>query len=118
MEIVCRAGGLLPTSTIALIYLVFLAGRPGADLEGPDLERDPDVVDQLLDSAPIQPEDVFVIASNSGVNGSIVGLALAAKERGHRVIAVTSMEHTHAVTQKHASGRRLTDIAEIGRAHV
>lgn len=113
MEIAGRAGGLIPTSKIALSDLVFFAGRPVADLEGPDLERDPDVVDQLLDSAPIHPEDVFVIASNSGVNGSIVGLALAAKERGHRVIAVTSLEHTHAVTPKHASGKRLADIADV-----
>jgi uncharacterized phosphosugar-binding protein len=54
-----------------------------------------------------------VIASNSGVNGSIVGLALLAKEAGHPVIAVTSLEHTAKVTPKHPSGRRLTEVADV-----
>ena len=31
--------------------------------------------------SPIHAGDVFVIASNSGVNGSVVGMALLAKER-------------------------------------
>ena len=52
-------------------------------------------------------------ASNSGVNGSVVGLALAAKARGHQVIAVTSLEHTNAVDTKHPSGKRLNDIADV-----
>ena len=38
--------------------------------------------------------DIFLIASNSGVNGSVVGMALLAKEKGHDVIAVTSLQHT------------------------
>lgn len=113
MEIAGRAGGLIPTSKIALSDLVFFAGRPVSDLRGSELERDPSVVEDLLATAPIQAEDIFVIASNSGVNGSIVGLALAAKERGHRIIAVTSLAHTRAVEPKHASGKRLADIADV-----
>lgn len=61
----------------------------------------------------LHPQDVFIIASNSGVNGSIVGLALAAKTRGHKVIAVTSFEHTKAVQPKHPSGKRLSEVADI-----
>ena len=54
-----------------------------------------------------------MIASNSGVNGSILGIALAAKTRGHKVIAVTSMDHTMKVTPKHPSGKRLSEVADI-----
>jgi uncharacterized phosphosugar-binding protein len=61
----------------------------------------------------VQPNDVFIIASNSGVNGSILGVALAAKARGHKVIAVTSMDHTMKVTPKHPSGKRLSEVADI-----
>lgn len=61
----------------------------------------------------MDPRDIFIIASNSGVNGSIVGLALVAKQRGHKVIAVTSLEHTNAVETKHPSGVRLSEIADI-----
>jgi uncharacterized phosphosugar-binding protein len=56
---------------------------------------------------------VFVIASNSGVNGSVVGMAIAAKEHGHGVIAVTSLEHTARVTSKHPSGARLSEVADV-----
>ena len=32
---------------------------------------------------------------------------------GHPVIAVTSLQHTNAVTPKHSSGKRLSEIADI-----
>lgn len=59
------------------------------------------------------PNDVFVIASNSGVNGTIVGMALLAKKHGHPVIAVTSLDHTMRVTPKHPSGKRLSEVADV-----
>lgn len=113
MEIAGRAGGLIPTSRMALRDVV-LHGSRGLDaLDGPSLERDPSVVGELLDLSPVGPEDVFVIASNSGVNGSVVGLALLVKEKGHAVIAVTSLEHTKRVEPKHPSGKRLCDVADV-----
>ena len=77
------------------------------------MERNPSVVDELFEISPIGPADVFIIASNSGVNGSIVGLALKAKATGHKLIAVTSLEHTKRVTPKHPSGKRLYEVADV-----
>jgi uncharacterized phosphosugar-binding protein len=82
-------------------------------LQGAALERDESVADELYGLYSFEPADVFVIASNSGVNGSIVGLALRAKADGHPVIAVTSLAHTNAVTPKHSSGKRLSEIADV-----
>lgn len=116
MEIAGRAGGLIPTSKIALRDLVLHGDRDVAvldSLEGSVLERDTGVAEELFKLSLVDPRDIFIIASNSGVNGSIVGLALAAKERGHKVIAVTSLEHTNAVETKHPSGARLSEIADI-----
>src|SRR5215207_9446264 len=114
MEIAGRAGGLIPTNSIALRDVVLFGGRDVSVLsDGAGLERDPAIVDELWLTIKPQPEDVFVIASNSGVNGSIVGIALAAKEHGHGVIAVTSLEHTARVTSKHPSGARLSEVADI-----
>ena len=112
MEIAGRAGGLIPTNRIALADLVLRGGRP-ADTLGAKLEREPGMVDELFGLYPIEPTDIFVIASNSGVNGSIVGLALKAKETGHQVIAVTSLEHTQAVMPKHPSNKRLSEVADV-----
>lgn len=116
MEIAGRAGGLIPTSKIALRDLVLHGSRDAAALDSIDgsiLERETGIAEELYDLSPVDPRDIFLIASNSGVNGSIVGLALVAKERGHKVIAVTSLEHTNAVEPKHPSGLRLSEIADI-----
>lgn len=113
MEIAGRAGGLIATNRIALRTLVLRGGRDLSILGGAELERDPSVADDLLNLFELNPQDVFIIASNSGVNGSIVGVALAAKARGHKVIAVTSFEHTSRVTPKHPSGKRLSEVADI-----
>ncbi|SJN31557.1 hypothetical protein FM104_07495 [Microbacterium esteraromaticum] len=112
MEIAGRAGGLIPTNKFALRDIV-LHGDRGIDVLSPALEREPWVVDELMATVEVGPRDVFLIASNSGVNGSIVGTALWAKEHGHPVIAITSLEHTARVDPKHPSGKRLSDVADV-----
>jgi len=113
MEIAGRAGGFIPTRNIALRDVVLFGDKDASILTGGLLERDPSIVDDLWKTVEAQPGDVFIIASNSGVNGTIVGLALLAKEHGHGVIAVTSLDHTGQVTPKHPSGKRLSEIADI-----
>ncbi|MHA7986031.1 sugar isomerase domain-containing protein [Rathayibacter sp. CAU 1779] len=113
MEIAGRAGGLIPTNRIALRDVVLRGSRTVDILGGSGLERDPSVVEELFGLSPVGENDVFLIASNSGVNGSIVGMALKAKETGHKVIAVTSLEHTNAVEPKHPSGLKLRDVADV-----
>lgn len=112
MEVSGRAGGLIPTNKFALRDLV-MHGDRDIDVLTSSLEREPWLVDELMATVPVGAGDVFMIASNSGVNGSIVGAALWAQERGHRVIAVTSMEHTMRVEPKHPSGKRLADVADV-----
>lgn len=113
MEIAGRAGGLIPTKKVALRDLALIGDLPVAELRGASLERNPDIADRLFEIAEVGPHDVVLIASNSGVNGSIVGFALAAKRAGNPVIAVTSIDHTTKVQPKHASGKRLKDIADV-----
>lgn len=112
MEIAGRAGGLVPTNRIALRDLVLYGGEP-ADILGPTLERDPTVARRLLDLAPVRESDIFVIASNSGVNGAIVEFATLVKDRGHALIAITSAEHSAGMASRHPSGRKLGDLADV-----
>lgn len=113
MEIAGRAGGLIATNRIALRALVLRGDRDVTALGGAEFERDPNVGENLLALFDVQQHDIFMIASNSGVNGSILGVALAAKSRGHKVIAVTSLDHTMKVTPKHPSGKRLSEVADV-----
>ncbi|GAB3939871.1 hypothetical protein GCM10027614_22680 [Micromonospora vulcania] len=54
-----------------------------------------------------------MVASQSGINGSVVELAALVTERGHPLIAVTSVEHTARVAPRHPSGQRLADLADV-----
>ncbi|SCF45270.1 sugar isomerase domain-containing protein [Micromonospora mirobrigensis] len=112
MEIAGRAGGLVPTNRIALRDLVLYGGEP-AGILGPKLERDPAVAHRLYELAPVRPSDVFVLASNSGVNGAMVEFAALVKERGHRLVAITSVAHSARMTSRHPSGRKLADFADV-----
>lgn len=112
LEIVGRAGGLIPTNRIGLADLVLRGGEDRAVLGDPLLERSPGLARRLYELAGPRPQDLFVIVSNSGVNNSIVDMALHVKEAGHKLVALTSLTHTRAVPALHPSGKRLADLAD------
>ncbi|WP_238159919.1 sugar isomerase domain-containing protein [Kribbella pratensis] len=113
MEIAGRAGGLIATNRIALRDLVLLGGEPRELLRSAELERDPKYSRKLYELSAARPGDLFVIASNSGVNGSIVELASVVKEKGHPLIAITSLQHTGGMDSRHPSGKKLIDFADV-----
>jgi uncharacterized phosphosugar-binding protein len=113
MEIAGRAGGLVPTNRIALRDVVILGGDSPEVLASKHLERDPSIAHRLYDLANVSASDIFVIASNSGVNGSIVELAQLVKQHGHRLIAITSFTQTAGVDSRHPSGTKLIDHADV-----
>jgi len=96
-----------------LRYVVLHGNRDVTALSGPELERDDSVVDELPAYHNVLPQDVFFIASNSGVNKSIIGMSLAVEARGHKLIAVTSLDHSRQVPPLHVSGKRLYKIADV-----
>ena len=111
-EIAGRAGGLIPSNRLSLTDLVLFGGAGPGALD-PLLERDPAVAAKIYDLIAPRPEDLFVIISNSGVNMSVVEMALLASDRGHGLIAITSRAHSTAVAAQHASGHRLLDVADV-----
>ncbi|MFD9108352.1 sugar isomerase domain-containing protein [Streptomyces bottropensis] len=113
LELAGRAGGLVPTNRIQMADLVLFGGDHPSGLDDPLLEREPGIAVRLYELADPRPQDLFVIVSNSGVNNVIVEMALHAKERGHRLLALTSLAHTHAVPATHPSGRKLVDLADV-----
>jgi uncharacterized phosphosugar-binding protein len=113
MEIAGRAGGLVPTNRIALRDIVLYGGEPLEALADPMVERGTEIAHKLYQLAPVKPDDAFVIASNSGINGAVVEMALLVKEHGHPLIAITSAQHAAGVESRHPSGRKLGDIADV-----
>lgn len=113
LEIAGRAGGLIPTNRIGLADLVIIGGEDPRVLDDPMLERQAHVAARLFELAAPQAGDLFVIASNSGVNGSVVEMAHLATSAGHKLVGITSLEHTRQSTPKHESGKRLLDFADV-----
>jgi uncharacterized phosphosugar-binding protein len=112
-EIAGRAGGLVPVNLVRLSDLVFHGDLAPKDLLDPTLERDPALAPEVYRLAAPAPGDPFLIASNSGINGSVVEFALLVREHGHPIIAVTSVPHSTSVDPRHPSGHRLLDLADI-----
>lgn len=114
MEMAGRAGGLIPTNKVALRDAALWGDRRIDELVGETpLERDESAAEAVFATIARHPADCFVIASNSGVNAAVVGFAILAKAQGHPVIAVTSFEHTAAVSSQHSSGLRLSEVVDI-----
>src|SRR3990170_1061858 len=80
MEVAGRAGGLVPTNRISLRDVVIFGGEPPTVLGDGHLERDPSIAHRLYDLANVSTADIFVIGSNSGVNGSVGELAQPVKQ--------------------------------------
>lgn len=113
LEIVGRAGGLIPANGLAVKDLVMYGGVSPSEILDPSMERDPALAARILALSDIRPQDIFVIGSNSGGNGTVVELARLVKERGHRVIAVTSLDHSRRIVSRHPSGLRLFELADV-----
>lgn len=113
MELAGRAGGLVPSNRISLRDVVVHGGESPEVLGRGILERDPGIAARLYELAAPHPADVFVIASSSGVNGSVVEMARIVREHRHPVIAITSLEHTRGVESRHPSGQKLVDLADV-----
>ncbi|MFG1688841.1 sugar isomerase domain-containing protein [Nonomuraea sp. NPDC049269] len=103
LELVGRAGGLVPANQLGIRDLAYYGDTSPQDILDPKIEREPGLALRIWELAEIGPNDVFVIISNSGGNATIVEMARLAAERGHPVIAITSRTHTaEAATRERA----------------
>lgn len=67
----------------------------------------------MFDSVNAKKGDTILIHSVSGRNAAAIDMALAAKEAGVTVIALTNMTYSSQVTSRHTSGKKLYEIADI-----
>lgn len=110
-EAYARAGGLVAVAPMLEPSLML---HEGVD-KSAALEKLPGLAKVLLDSHSfdVRPEDVGIIVSNSGRNACPIEMAVLLKERGVKVIAITSMAHATSVASRHPSGKKLHDIADL-----
>ena len=105
-EVHYRAGGLAITVPIlagpTMVHEGAVAGTAYERMEG--------IVAPIFDRYTIGPGDVLVVSSNSGINAAPLEAARIGRERGAKIIAITSLAYSTAA----ARGRpRLADLADV-----
>ncbi len=110
LEMYYRTGGMANINPIQ---------APGLslDIKPPTLtsrmERLPEYGRIILDAYPIQKGDVLIIHSVSGRNHVSIDAAVRARELGARIIVLTNMNTTKAVSSRHPSGKNLYELADL-----
>ncbi len=69
--------------------------------------------DAILASHQTDPGDAMLIFSHSGLNAVTLDIAVGAKERGMKVIGVTSVPHSSSTPSRHSCGKRLFELADV-----
>lgn len=108
-ELFYRAGGLLNIQPVLIDTLMLHIDAAGST----EAERKEGLAQSIFSDYAMSAEDVIIIISNSGRNGVVIDMALLCKEKGLTVIALTNLRHTNAGKSRHASGKRLCEIADI-----
>lgn len=109
-ELYYRTGGLANFELISL---------PGLrlDMQPPNLTSRMEGIEGygrvMLDAYPMEVGDVLVIHSVSGKNVITVDVALSARERGARIIALTNVTLSGGLSPSHPTGKRLFELADV-----
>lgn len=107
-DVFFRAGGLACVNAMLEFPLMELnVGRATR------MERLHGYGDVILSGYHMEPGEVVIVVSNSGINAVPIEVAAACKAKGLTVAAITSRQHSEAVASRHRDGLKLTDIADI-----
>jgi uncharacterized phosphosugar-binding protein len=109
MEVFYRAGGLVPVNALLIPHLALFPKAKLSTLQ----ERVEGFSDQYLGLENTDPRDTMIIVSISGRNAGVVDMALAARERGMKVVALVSRQFAGSTTSRHSSGKNLADVADV-----
>ena len=105
-----RAGGLMLVNAIT---------APGQSLDvhpvpmTSQMERLEGYSEVLAEAQPMKAGDVAIVISTSGRNAVPIEMAMAARARGLKVIALTSLAYSRSVASRHPSGKHLADVADV-----
>jgi len=105
-EVHYRAGGLAFTVPILAGPIMLHEGA----VAGTVYERTEGVVRPIMERYGIGANDIVFVSSNSGVNAAPLEAARYGREKGARVIAITSVDYSTAAAK---GGTRLADLADL-----
>ncbi|HYF78920.1 MAG TPA: SIS domain-containing protein [Symbiobacteriaceae bacterium] len=108
-EVFYRAGGLACVNPILDAGLALSGGAAKSS----QLERMEGYGLVALSQQDLRAGEVMVVISTSGRNPVPVDVALEARRRGLKVVALTSVAYSRAAKSRHSSGQVLCDVADV-----
>ena len=109
-DVFYRAGGLM------LVNPIFPPGL-ALDVRPPtmtsEMERLEGYGQVFFQHVPAKPGDVLLLISTSGRNAVPVDIALEAKQRGMKLIVITSLAYSQAVSSRHPSGKKVYELGDV-----
>lgn len=100
IEVCGRAGGLIPSKII----------RDKAEGTYESVEGNAPILMRCVD---IQPNDIFILISNSGRNPMSIEMADIIKKKGNKLIVVTALDVSKSSASRHSSGKLLYEFADV-----
>ncbi len=103
--------GWLPIHELSTSYMPTVLGNQGLR-QALYLEKVEGFGRVVLENYRLDPKDVMIVISNSGVNAMGIDVALGAKEQGLKTVAITSLAHSRESKSRHSTGKRLFEICD------
>ena len=77
------------------------------------LENTPGLAKRILRNYDLSPDDSAFVTSSSGCNVVPIEIAQEFQQRGVKVVALISRQHSEASDSRHESGKKLQDFADL-----
>ena len=108
-ELFYRAGGLVQVNPILEPFLMQHEGS----IRSTKFERLTGIAEIIFNSLDLRSKEPFIIVSNSGINSVPVEMAYLAKEKGHPVIAITSMTQSSKSNTRNKYDKHLYEVCDV-----
>jgi uncharacterized phosphosugar-binding protein len=104
--------GFSPIVELSMTFHTQVVGANG-QRQAMAIERIEGLAAAILANFRLRASDAMIVFSVGGTTAVPIEMAIGARERGLRVIVVTSVEHSRAAAAQHSSGTRLLDHADV-----
>lgn len=109
LELFVRAGGLANVNAMLDSTAMTIEGSR----RSAGIERISGMAQVIWEQYEVDSKDLMMVISNSGRNAMPIEMAMIAKEKGLKVIAITSLTQSKKYPSRHKSGKKLYQIADL-----